>query len=120
MIEFKHIQANWIGHITWVKVNNVFDALFWHLPEQILNRITVRVDKRKTTAIHHILKGEVLQQHRLTGTGLTDDIGMAAAVIRAQANWLLASTELVVAEQHPFVHHLSRTINLLGHLALHL
>ena len=59
-LKLEHIEANRIRHVSWVKVDNILYSLLRHLAHQRFNQISVRVNKRKAPAIHHILVGHVL------------------------------------------------------------
>ena len=82
-VEVEHVQADRVRHITRVEINHVFHTLFRYLAKQLFDRITVRVHERETFAVHHVLKRQVLQQDGLTGTRLTDYVGVTTTVVGA-------------------------------------
>ena len=115
----KQIQTNRIIKIAWIKVDDIFNTIFRYVCQHILYKVTVWINQGKTFAAMHILVRQVRDKPRLTDTSLTNHVRMAAAVIIAQANLFLHPTELIDAKQQPFVHQISRAINLFIHLALY-
>ena len=98
-VEFKHIKANRVFHIGGVEIDNIFHSLFRHLPHERLDQITVRINQRKPSAIHHVLIRHIFLQYRLTNTSLTDDVNVATAILRTDTNWLFRTTKFIVTNQ---------------------
>ena len=119
-IKLKHIQTNRVCHVGWIKIDNIFDTLFWHLTKKRLYQFSVLVNKRKASTIHHVLICHILLQDRLTDTSLTNDINVATTVFCSDANRFFNSTKFVITNQQAFVQNICRTINLLGHLTFNL
>ena len=66
VVELKHIEANWVAHITWVEVDNILYPIAWYFSKQRLSQVTVRINQGKTPPRQHILVCQVLLQDRLT------------------------------------------------------
>ena len=99
-------------HIGWVEINDIFDALFWHFAKQRLYEISVRIDKCKSTSVHHVLICHIFLQYRFTDTGLTDNVDVSTTIFFRNTNRLFRAAKLVIPDQHPFVHRIRRTIHL--------
>ena len=119
-VEFKHIQTNWISHISRIKVDNILNAFFWNLTQQRFNQITVRINKGESPTIHHILISHIFLQDRFTNACLTNNIYVAAAVFCADSNRFFDSSKFVIPNQQTLIQNVCWSINLLRHLSLNL
>ena len=82
-----------------VKIDDIVDTLLWDALKKGLDGVTVRIDKGKTASVTHILESEVLEEDRLTHTGLTDDIHMATTIFFLEIDRFFVTAEFVSTKE---------------------
>ncbi len=85
-VVFKEVQADRTFEVRWVYVHHVVVSLFRNAREDVDDVVSVRVDECNAVSIANILQHHVSQKHTLTGTGLTDDVEVAHAVLLRYMN----------------------------------
>ena len=82
---FQYIYADGIFFVRRIEVNDFVGAVLRYVIQQVLNQISVRVNKSDAVIVAQILYDHILQERGLARAGLADDIDMMAAVFRSYA-----------------------------------
>ena len=80
-----HVKRNRVLEIKRSEVDDIFYAILRDVIENSINRPPMRVNKGESFAVPNILNRHVLKQGRLAHAGLADDVHMAVAVLRLDA-----------------------------------
>jgi hypothetical protein len=72
-------------HIERSKIDNIFQSMLWNVIKKVINSFSMRINERESFAIPQILYRHVPQHDRLPHTSLADDVHVAIAVFRFNA-----------------------------------
>ncbi len=80
-----NVERDGIIHIKRSEIHHIADAMFGHIVKEEVGGLAVRVYEADAVAVADILNRHILKHRALTHAGLADDIGMARAVGRLDA-----------------------------------
>src|SRR5437867_704263 len=94
----KQVQSDRMVNVRGIKENYIIDSPRRNEIEQLHSQISVGIEHGHTEAGFNVLTDQVLDETRLAGASLADDVGMVAAVGKPQAKGLIGPPNIAGSE----------------------
>ncbi len=96
--EFERVESDWVGGISWVEIDDVFDAAFGDKTEVVDGKVAVGIDDAIALIIIDVGESEKFEEAALPCAGLTNDVDVARAVAAGEAELVVDAAEISEAE----------------------
>ncbi len=84
-----HVEGDGMLHVKRREIDDIFHAVLRHIVKQSFNGAAVRIYEGETLATLQVLNRHVFKDGGLSHPRLADDVGVAIAVLRLDAEWYM-------------------------------
>ena len=95
---FQHIERNGKIRIRRVKVYHVVDAIIRNVIQNLLNKISMRINERKSMSVHNVRDDHVFNERRLSHSGFPDDVHVTATIVKPNTKHALRVSKVCCRE----------------------